>query len=240
MHGLEFNKIFAALLTAGLVASMASFISREVVHPHMPHESAIEIEGVEAHGSGEPAAPAGPEPVLGLLASADAAAGQASARACTACHSFEQGGPNKVGPNLYNIVNAHQAHLDSFSYSASLAGLGGEWSYEELNKFLFKPKDYVPGTKMNFIGLKDPQDRANIIAYLRSLSGSPAPLPDDARIEAEKAALGFADEGEEHAEAAGGDEPAAAGEVSNHGAAPAEGGAENPVEEELPNGPQHD
>ncbi|MBV6633689.1 MAG: cytochrome c family protein [Alphaproteobacteria bacterium] len=189
MGSLENNKIFGALIMAGLVAMMASFISRKIVHPEAPHETALEISGVETAvvASG----PTGPEPILAMLATADVDAGAGVARACAACHSFDEGGPNRVGPNLYNVVNASKAHLDNYSYSSALAAFEGEWTYEALNKFFYRPKDYVPGTKMNYVGLKDPEDRANLIAYMRSLSGSPVALPDEARIQAEIVDLGY-------------------------------------------------
>jgi cytochrome c len=112
-----------------------------------------------------------------LLKAADPAAGEKIAAKCKACHDLSKGGPNKIGPNLWDIVGNKQAHLDNFSYSDAVKGLGGQWTYENLNKFLTKPKDYAPGTKMTFPGLSKPEDRAAVIAYLRTLSDSPKPLP---------------------------------------------------------------
>ncbi|MGH6959685.1 MAG: c-type cytochrome, partial [Dongiaceae bacterium] len=112
-----------------------------------------------------------------LLKAADPAAGEKVAAKCKACHDFSKGGPNKVGPNLWDIVGAKQAHLDNFNYSDAVKKLGKQWTYEELDKFLTTPKDYAPGTKMAFPGLKKPEDRAALIAYMRTLSDSPKPLP---------------------------------------------------------------
>ena len=132
----------------------------------------------EGQGKAETAAaPSGPAPIGPLLASADPAAGQAASKACAACHSFDKGGANKVGPNLYGIVGAKHGHIDGFAYSDAIKGKAGPWNYDELNKFLYDPKAYAPGTKMTFAGLKKDQERANVIAYLRSLSDNPAPLP---------------------------------------------------------------
>jgi cytochrome c len=112
-----------------------------------------------------------------LLASADPADGEKVFKKCKACHTAEQGGPNRVGPNLWNVVGGPKAHAEGFSYSDAITGLGGDWTYADLNAFLEKPKDYAPGTKMTFAGLKKPEDRAAVIAYLRTLSDSPKPLP---------------------------------------------------------------
>ena len=95
---------------------------------------------------------------------------------CVACHGFDAGGPNKIGPNLYNIVNKNQGKAD-YAYSKVLASLSGKWTYEELNKFLYKPKLYSKGTKMNYAGLSKTKDRANLIAWLRTKSDSPVSLP---------------------------------------------------------------
>ena len=192
MDELKFNKLFAGVLLAGLLL-MAGIKAGDILVPSHDghghgageHKNAYPIEVAEVADSGVVAAPAGPEPILALLAEADIAAGMKLAKKCTACHVFEEGGANKVGPALWNIVNADKGAIDGFGYSTALAEFGGAWDYVALNAFLYKPKAYIAGTKMNFAGLKKPQDRANMIAYLRSLSGAPAALPTDAAIASE-------------------------------------------------------
>ncbi len=118
------------------------------------------------------------ESINDLLAHADVAAGQATAKPCMSCHNFEKGGPNKFGPNLWDIVNRQRASHTGFTYSgALLSGKGKPWTYDELNHWLYGPSAYVPGTYMTFVGLKKTQDRANVIAWLRTLSDHQAPLP---------------------------------------------------------------
>lgn len=112
-----------------------------------------------------------------LLAQADVAAGKASARKCQTCHTFEPGGPNRVGPNLANVVGAAKASKPDFAYSDPLKSKGGTWTYEDLAAFLAKPSGFVPGTRMAFAGLSDAKERANVIAYLRSVTENPPPLP---------------------------------------------------------------
>ena len=137
--------------------------------------SAADAAKEEAAGGGQQA-PQAVQPIETLLASASSEKGQATAKQCATCHTFEKGGPNRVGPNLYGIVGANKAHLPNFNYSGAMKGKGGDWSFEELNKFLANPRGYVPGTNMTFAGLRDSQ-RADVIAYLNSLSDSPKPLP---------------------------------------------------------------
>lgn len=189
MDNMEFNKIFAAVLVAGIVASFTGFVAHKLVHPHGLTENAYKIDGVVDDAAGGAKAPAMPEPVLGLLSSADAARGEQLAKACAACHSFNKGGANAIGPNLWNVVNADKGHHAGFAYSEGMLAKEGEWSFANLNKFLWKPKAYIDGTKMNFVGLKKPQDRADVIAYLRTLADSPAGLPSAGQIEAEAAEL---------------------------------------------------
>ena len=180
MDNLNFNKIAAGVLCGGLLL-MAGIKAGEILLPHQDiEENAYPFEVAEAgDGSSAPAVPqdTGPEPILAMLASADIDAGQALSKKCTACHSFDAGGPNKVGPNLYNIVNRGIGGVDGFKYSTALSEFGGNWDYEQLNGFLYKPKSWVNGTKMNYAGLKKPNDRANIIAWMRTLSADPAQLP---------------------------------------------------------------
>jgi len=172
------NKIAGAILSATLLAIVTGFIAHLIYQPETLAKPAYAIAAaVPAPAAAAAKAPAGPEPVGGLLAGADAAAGKSGAKKCVACHSFKKGGPKKVGPNLWNMVGAKQAGVSGYKYSGAFKGLAGSWSYAELNKFLFKPKAYVKGTKMSFAGLKKAKDRANMIAYLRSLSDNPKPLP---------------------------------------------------------------
>jgi cytochrome c len=181
MNNFEFNKIFAAVLLALLTAWIASFIGHKLVHPEKLEKNAYVVEGVAPSGGAETAAaPAdkGPAPIAALLVSASIDAGQKYSRACAACHSFEKGGPNKVGPNLYGIVGNKHAHMDGFAYSSVIKDMHDKaWDYEELNHFLYNPRTYAPGTKMAFAGIKNDQDRANVIAWLRTLADAPVPLP---------------------------------------------------------------
>ena len=188
MDNLKTNKILAAFLLAGLLAMGGGKIA-EILVPHEElAENAYPIEVKQVSTEGKSAAPTdqGPEPILALLSSADIQAGMKLAKKCTACHEFSEDGKNKTGPMLWNIVDAGKGEKDGFQYSDALVSMGGQWDYESLNAFFYKPKAYIKGTKMNFAGLKKPSDRANMIAYLRSLSASPVALPSQEQIDAEK------------------------------------------------------
>ena len=186
MAGLEANKIIGAVLFAGVAAGMSGFVA-EVLGDHEElAENAYPI-AVAAAVTGETGTPAdaGPEPVLPLLASADPAAGQKLIKKCASCHTFEKGGANKIGPNLWGVVGRDIASGGGFSYSAALQEKSGEaWSYQNLNGFLAKPKDWAAGTKMSFAGIKKVQDRANVIAYLRGQGSESLALPSGAEMEA--------------------------------------------------------
>lgn len=187
----ENNKIFAAVLCALLTVMLSGFFVGKIVKPKELEKDAVFIDGASdnAHGASAPAKPQLPEPIMALLATADIEKGAKISKACAACHSFDKGGPVKQGPNLWAIVNASKGHAAGFKYSDGLLATGGQWSYDSLNKFLWKPKKYAPGTKMNFAGLKKATDRAAMIAWLREQSGSKAALPSDAEIQAEQLAF---------------------------------------------------
>ncbi len=187
MDNFEFNKIFAAILTAGIIAMLAGFIADKMIHPHELEKSVLDIDtsALETANAGgamvEPVA----EPILALIAAADIERGRKLSKACAACHTFDKGGANRTGPNLYNIVNRPHASMDGYAYSDALMATGRVWDYQSLNKLLWKPKKYIPGTKMNYAGMKKPTDRAAIIAWMRTLSDNPADFPTAEEIAAE-------------------------------------------------------
>ena len=113
-----------------------------------------------------------------LLASASSAKGKKVARKCVACHSFKKGGKNKIGPNLYDIMGSKRATAVGYNYSKALKKIGGRWGFSDMDKFLLKPKKFLPGTKMSFKGIKNASDRAAIILFLRSFSENPLSLPN--------------------------------------------------------------
>lgn len=179
------NMAFAALLSAGLLAMVAGKFGQYLVAPHHLEKDAVTVEATETTGGGV-AAVAMPEPILALIATADIERGKGIAKACAACHHVEKGGPNGVGPGLYGVVgNKKEAH-PGYAYSGTLGAQGGDtWTYEELNKFLWKPKAYDKNTKMTFAGVKKGEDRAALIAYLRTMDDSPQAMPSPGDIEKE-------------------------------------------------------
>jgi cytochrome c len=176
---LETNKIIAAVLTAGVAFGVAGLIGSLVVSPKRLHHTAINIGGEQpAQAAAAPAAAPAIEPITPLLANANVQNGQQIAqRQCAACHSFNEGGRNGVGPNLWGIVGAMHAAKDGFNYSAANRALAGKpWGYEELNQFIAGPARAMPGTRMSYAGLANAQQRADLIAFLRSISpNAPAP-----------------------------------------------------------------
>jgi cytochrome c len=177
MDSLKFNKIAAALLSSILLIMMFGKIGNFLVNPNTDVSNAYPIEVPETNTAvAKEEKEVVIEPITALLATANLESGLKIAKKCVACHGFDAGGPNKVGPNLYDIVNRDQGKAD-YDYSKVLAALNGKWTYEELNKFLYKPKLYSKGTKMNYAGLSKTKDRANLIAWLRTKSDNPVPLP---------------------------------------------------------------
>ena len=178
MNSKEFTKIFGVLLAVALVVSLSNFIANQIIPRHHGEVRAYVVVAEEA----EPEAVEPTQAASGLgalLAAADPAAGAKAVKKCTACHSLDKGGRHKIGPNLWDIVDRPIASGSGYSYSNALEGRSGEtWSYDSLDAFLTKPKDWAPGTKMSFAGIKKPAQRAALIAHLRSLSDTPAALPE--------------------------------------------------------------
>jgi cytochrome c len=175
----EANKIIGAVLAAMILAMVSGIVSNILVHPTKLDKPVFAIAGVAetASPAGGSAAPAGPEPIGALMATADAEAGKAKTQQCAACHTFDKGAPNRVGPNLWGVIGDEIAHdRGGFAFSAALTAKGGEWTVDKLNEWLWKPQNFAKGTKMTFIGLAKPQDRANVIAYLNAESDNPKPL----------------------------------------------------------------
>lgn len=183
--GMEINKVAAAVLLAGIIAMTAGFMSEGLYaggagHGDKEAKRGYSIEVAEDAGSadGAPAADTGPVDIIPLLAGADLAAGEKLIKKCTACHTFEKGGKEGVGPNQWGLLGRGIASHSGYSFSDALNAMKGKkWGFQELSDFLAKPKDFAPGNKMSFAGIKNPQDRANLIAYLNTLSDSPLPLP---------------------------------------------------------------
>jgi cytochrome c len=188
MDELRVNKVFAGFLFAALLL-MAGIKISDVMVPHqeLAQNSYVIAVAETTKVAASSSVDSGPEPILLMLAGADLVAGAKLSKKCSACHVFDAGGKNKVGPALWNIVNRPMAAADGYDYSDALAGFGGNWDYQSLNAFLAKPKVYINGTKMNFGGLKKPKDRANLIAWMRERAESPAALPTADDIAAEGA-----------------------------------------------------
>ncbi|CAN7211578.1 c-type cytochrome [Mesorhizobium caraganae] len=181
MDSNEVNKLLAGLLGTCFVVFSVGLVSDALFASPAPEKPGYAIEATEpAEGGGAgPAVEA--KPIADLLASANVEQGAAVFKKCQACHSGEKGGPNKVGPDLWDIVDRPVAEHEGFGYSAGMKDFskGGaeKWTYDNLNHFITSPKKFVKGTAMGFAGLPKDEDRANVIAYLRTLSDSPKPLP---------------------------------------------------------------
>lgn len=182
MDSFEFNKIAGAVLGLLLFVMSIGIVAEAIFAPPKQVVAGYALPGAseEAAAPAAGAAVAAAEPIAVRLAKADPAKGQANVKACAACHNFEKGAANKVGPVLWNIVERIKGSVEGFNYSAALkerVAKGEHWTYDNLDGFIENPKAYLKGTAMGYAGLGDPMKRAEIIAYLRTLSDNPAPLP---------------------------------------------------------------
>jgi len=167
---------FGAVLFAMLLVAFSNLV---FAPPHLATPGYLLPSGTETAASKQEA-PKEETPLPVLLASADAKKGEQLAKVCAACHSFEKGGVAKVGPPLWGVVGRPIASIAGFSYSDSLKGMGGDWTFEKLDHWIANPKAMASGTKMAYPGEKDPKKDADILAYLQTLSDSPVPFPKEA------------------------------------------------------------
>jgi cytochrome c len=215
MDSFEWNKVFGAILATALLIMAITIGVDMVMKPHHSDKYGIALpEGTDAPG-GETGGPAVAElpPDWGtLLPAADLALGEKVHKKCVQCHTFDKGGKNGIGPNLWDVVGQKHAHIDGFAYSNAIKGKEGPWSYDGLYAFIKKPSAYAPGTKMAFAGLPKAEERVALIAWMRAQSDAPQPIPAPNPVAAPAAP-------------AEGAVPAAPAEGAAPATAPAEGGA---------------
>jgi cytochrome c len=177
MNSFELNKILGAILGTCLILLALNIGAGAIFAPEKPAKPGYAIAVQEHPAGGAEAANEPEQPMEVMMASASVEKGQAASRQCSACHTFEKGGPNRVGPNLYGVVGRPRASEPGFNYSAAMKAKGGTWTFGELYAFLANPRGYIPGTNMTFAGLSRGQQRADVIDYLNTLSDKPLPLP---------------------------------------------------------------
>ncbi len=173
----NFNTVAGCVLASALFAMVVGKVSNAVVHPHMLDKPAIAVADAPVETAAA-AAPAELPPIGPKLAGANVEAGKALyMKQCFVCHTIDKGGVNKVGPNQWDIVGRKKGSHAGFSYSSALIAKGGDWTYDDINHMILRPQAFIKGTKMAFAGIPKEQDRADLIAYLRTMADSPKPLP---------------------------------------------------------------
>ena len=182
MSGFEINKILASIIVAIIIFVIIGLVGNFVVKINYDESqiTAYKIDIPEASADSSTQKSANNEMIEAislLLAGASLEQGEKIFKKCGACHNNKKDSKSKIGPNLWNLINRQKASVSGFAYSKALSDYGGKWTFEELNEFLYKPKEYIKGTKMNFAGLKNIEDRADLILWLRQYSDNPVPLP---------------------------------------------------------------
>ena len=182
MSGFEINKILASIIVAIIIFVIIGLVGNLVVKINYdePQITAYKIDIPETSDDSFTQTSANDEMVESislLLAGASLEQGEKIFKKCGACHNYKKDSKSKIGPNLWNLINRQKASVSGFTYSKALSDYGGKWTFEELNGFIYKPKEYIQGTKMNFAGLNNVEDRADLILWLRQYSDNPVPLP---------------------------------------------------------------
>lgn len=177
MNSFELNKIMGALLATCLGVLTLNIAAGAIFTPGKLEKPGYAVAVPDKPGATDTAKPEPAEPLPVRLAVSDPQKGQAAAKQCAACHTFEKGGANRVGPNLYGIVDRAKGSVAGFNYSAALKAKGGNWTFDDLDHFVASPKAWLPGTSMGYAGLARGGQRADLINYLHTLADSPVPLP---------------------------------------------------------------
>ena len=173
------NKIIASIVLAVILVLGINKISDVIFYVKKPEKSAYQVADVSTTATTETTSASsstGSGDIMALLASASAADGKKVFKKCAACHSIAKGGGNKIGPALWGVLGRQAGSISDYKYSKAMATHGKSWSFEEMNGFLIKPKDWIKGTKMTFVGLKKETERAAVILYMNNNTDSPLPL----------------------------------------------------------------
>ncbi|HJL58278.1 MAG: cytochrome c family protein [Pelagibacteraceae bacterium] len=182
MSGFEINKILASILVAIIIFVIIGFVGNFIAKINY-NESLVKAYKIDLPETSTDSTMQKTtdnemdESISSLLASASLAKGEKIFNKCGACHNYKKGSKSKIGPNLWDLINRQKASVSGFAYSKALSEYGGKWTFEELDEFLYKPKEYISGTKMIFLGLNNVRDRANLMLWLRQQSDNPIPLP---------------------------------------------------------------
>jgi cytochrome c len=177
MDSFEFNKYAGAVLMTALIATVIGHLGDLLVPEAEGGKLHIVIAGAPTEATTQLASAPADVPIEQLLPAADPKAGAAAAKVCETCHNFAEGKGPKIGPDLYGVVGRKIASDGTFAYSDAIKALGGDWTFDQLNKWIAGPQKVAPGTKMTFIGIPDEKKRADVIAFLDTLSATPVPLP---------------------------------------------------------------
>ena len=174
------NKIIVSIALAVILVLGINKITDVIFYVEKPEKSAYQVASIATDDSSASteanSVSSGSGDIMAMFASVSAAEGAKVFKKCAACHSINEGGSNKIGPALWGVLGRSVGSVPDYKYSKAMAAYGKNWSFEEMNGFLLKPKEWIKGTKMSFAGLKKAEDRAAVILYMNENSNNPLPI----------------------------------------------------------------